>query len=118
MPPALCLCTDARRGEFLNNLSQDEASVLGEGADLLVPATELARLDPGLAGEHVGAVDLVERRVFRHALAGELPPLTAGQEARDFRLEPRRRAAPRHLLQVRQVLAVINLVEERLFLGL
>src|SRR5829696_5855643 len=57
--------------DFSEQLAQHVAAVAGEGPHLGGPAPGLDRFAPGLAGEHLGALELVVRAITRLAFGND-----------------------------------------------
>src|SRR4051812_12858758 len=100
------------RQETLQDLAHDVAAVGGVGADLARPAALLGGGGPLLAQQHVGAIDLVDRDIARLAGAIEHLALAAEVEGGGHGLHPGDGTDARHLLQQRDVLGVVDLVEQ------
>src|SRR5580693_1645807 len=90
--------------------------VAGVGAHLAGPAPSFGGLRPFAADQHMGPVDLVERRIARTILRD---PLLLPADVEDERLTRHagRGMDARHLQKIGYVLAVVDLVEQRLLVG-
>src|SRR6266536_130861 len=99
-------------------LEHHVAAVLGVRPHLSRPPPLIHHLGPGGAQEHLGAVELVERVVAGLVLDHDRAPLTAQDHGHRLPLEARGGDDARHGQDQRHVLLVVDLVEERLLLGL
>src|SRR5262245_49877585 len=92
-------------------------AIMRERPHLARPAAVLDRLGPRRADKDVGAVDLVNRAVA-WAVMRDLLLGAADAHGEGLSCHPRHRAYARHLEKVGDVLGVVDLVEERLFVGI
>src|SRR5258705_4128279 len=93
------------------------APVAGVRAHLAGPAALVHRLGERLAQQHVGALELVQRVEARRALRVHRLALAADDHAERLDRPPRGRDHAGHLEDQRDVLGVVDLVEELLAVG-
>src|SRR5439155_9293938 len=91
--------------------------VAREGAHLARPAAFFDRLGPLWADNDVRAINLVDRAVA-WAIMRDLLLGTADAHGEVLSGHPRHRAYARYLEKIGDVLAVVDLVEKRLFVGI
>jgi hypothetical protein len=75
------------------------------------------RLRPRVGHEHLGALQLVDRAELRLALGHDRLALATDHHRERRQAQPRHRDHAGHLEQQRDVLPVVDLVEERFLVG-
>src|SRR6266540_7030939 len=99
-------------------LEHHVAAVPGVRPHLARPAPLIHRLGPGRAEEHLGTLNLVERAVPGLILDHHGAALPAHDHGHGPALEARDGDDTGHRQEQRHVLLVVDLIEERLLLGL
>src|SRR6185369_9459009 len=99
-------------------LAQGMAAVLCIRPHLPGPAADLDRLRARTAGEHFGALQLVDRTEFGLVLEDDALDLAADGQLERLQREAVHREAARHLQQLWHVLGVVDLVEQRFLVGI